>query len=63
VIPRAQRKTAITALIHRYAARLEDIARQAPYNWFNFYDFWGVEAPHTDADHAAADHATPNRPV
>lgn len=40
VIPRAERKTAIEALIRRYAARLEDVARTAPYNWFNFYDFW-----------------------
>ena len=56
--PRAQRAQAIAALIRRYAARLEDVARQAPYNWFNFYDFWGVEAPRTDDDHAA-----PNRSV
>ena len=25
----------------RYADRLEHYARLAPYNWFNFYDFWG----------------------
>jgi predicted LPLAT superfamily acyltransferase len=62
-IPRAQRAQTIATLIRRYAARLEDVSRQAPYNWFNFYDFWGVEAPHTDADHAAADHAPPNRSV
>ncbi len=24
----------------RYAARLEHFCRTAPYNWFNFYDFW-----------------------
>lgn len=45
IIPRAERKTAIEALIRRYAARLEDVARTAPYNWFNFYDFWN----HDDA--------------
>lgn len=39
-IPRAQRAEAIAALIRRYAARLEDVARSAPKNWFNFYDFW-----------------------
>lgn len=39
-IPRARRTEALTALIRRYAARLEDVARKAPYNWFNFYDFW-----------------------
>ncbi len=43
-IPRQQRKTAVAALIQRYAARLEHYARQAPYNWFNFYDFWGIES-------------------
>ena len=26
--------------IARYAARLEHYCRLAPYNWFNFYDFW-----------------------
>jgi predicted LPLAT superfamily acyltransferase len=25
----------------RYADRLEAVCRQAPNNWFNFYDFWG----------------------
>lgn len=39
-IPRAHRAEALAALIRRYAARLEDVARKAPYNWFNFYDFW-----------------------
>jgi predicted LPLAT superfamily acyltransferase len=29
-----------TGLIHRYAARLEHYCRAAPYNWFNFFDFW-----------------------
>jgi predicted LPLAT superfamily acyltransferase len=24
----------------RYAERLEHFCRLAPYNWFNFYDFW-----------------------
>lgn len=27
----------------RYAQRLEYYARKAPYNWFNFYDYWGRE--------------------
>ena len=67
-IPRAQRKQAIAALIRRYAARLEDVAGRAPYNWFNFYDFWGFEAPRTDdgqvADRQMADdHAASNRSV
>jgi len=28
-------------LLARYVARLEHYCRFAPYNWFNFYDFWG----------------------
>lgn len=47
-IPRPQRTQALGALIQRYAARLEHYARQAPYNWFNFYDFWTAD----DADQA-----------
>jgi predicted LPLAT superfamily acyltransferase len=26
--------------MRRYVARLEHYCRDAPYNWFNFYDFW-----------------------
>jgi predicted LPLAT superfamily acyltransferase len=32
--------TDITRLITRYVARLEHYCRTAPYNWFNFFDFW-----------------------
>lgn len=53
VIPRAQRAQAIPALIRRYAERLEHVARDAPYNWFNFYDFWAAEEPRTHADPAS----------
>lgn len=28
----------------RYADRLEHYCRSAPYNWFNFYDFWAKES-------------------
>lgn len=50
--PRAQRAEVIAGLIRRYAARLEAVARSAPYNWFNFYDFWAAEEPrrHEHAD-------------
>jgi predicted LPLAT superfamily acyltransferase len=41
-IPRRGRAAAVPALIRRYAARLEHYVRAAPYNWFNFYDFWDV---------------------
>jgi predicted LPLAT superfamily acyltransferase len=39
-IPRQRRRTELAALIRRYAERLEHHARSAPFNWFNFYDFW-----------------------
>ncbi len=42
-VPRAQREPALAGLVRRYAARLEHHARSAPYNWFNFYDFWGQD--------------------
>lgn len=29
--------------VERYAERLEHYCRLAPYNWFNFYDFWQTE--------------------
>jgi len=27
-------------IMRRYVARLEHYCREAPFNWFNFYDFW-----------------------
>ena len=39
-IPRHDRGPALDALIGRYAQRLEHYVHVAPYNWFNFYDFW-----------------------
>ena len=26
--------------MQRYVALLEALCREAPYNWFNFFDFW-----------------------
>lgn len=34
------RDAAIEAAVRRYAAGLSRLCRLAPYNWFNFYDFW-----------------------
>lgn len=30
----------IDEVMRRYIARLEEYCREAPFNWFNFYDFW-----------------------
>ncbi len=39
-IPRGDRQAALQSTLQRYAGRLEYYVRLAPYNWFNFYDFW-----------------------
>jgi predicted LPLAT superfamily acyltransferase len=39
-IGRKDRSAQLQPFIARYAARLEHYCRLAPYNWFNFYDFW-----------------------
>lgn len=39
-LPRGQRRAAIAGWAGRYAARLEMQAQAAPFQWFNFYDFW-----------------------
>jgi predicted LPLAT superfamily acyltransferase len=36
----AQVKEALPAAQNRYVALLEECCRQAPDNWFNFFDFW-----------------------
>ena len=35
-----ERDARLLEAVERYAARLEHHCRQAPYNWFNFHDFW-----------------------
>lgn len=39
-IERHNRAQALAELVARYAQRLAHHAHAAPYNWFNFYDFW-----------------------
>lgn len=34
------RAEAVAAGVRAYAARLEHWCREAPFNWFNFFDFW-----------------------
>ena len=36
------RTQALERAVRLYAQRLEHYCRQAPYNWFNFYDFWNA---------------------
>ncbi|MGQ0752063.1 MAG: LpxL/LpxP family acyltransferase [Betaproteobacteria bacterium] len=39
-IEEGPREAAVAPWVVRYVNRLEAHARAAPYNWFNFYDFW-----------------------
>ncbi|MGH7886640.1 MAG: acyltransferase [Candidatus Binatia bacterium] len=50
-LPRQDRTAVLAALAGAYAARLEHYCRQAPLQWFNFYDFWQVGR--LNHDHAA----------
>lgn len=43
-LPRADREAALRGWIERYAGRLGEICRAHPYNWFNFYAFWGDDS-------------------
>ena len=57
-VPRGQRREALRRMQQRYAQRLEHYVRTAPYNWFNFYDFWSVDAkrnPPTKVEDRAGD--------
>lgn len=40
VLPRGERDEALRRYAQQYADRLAHYCRQAPDNWFNFYDFW-----------------------
>jgi predicted LPLAT superfamily acyltransferase len=51
--PAAERDAAIRAALERYVATLEALCREAPYNWFNFYDFWADAEPATRARDAS----------
>lgn len=51
-MPRATRDAALQAIVQRYAQRLEESVRAAPYDWFNFYDYW---LPGSGASQAGGD--------
>lgn len=36
----AAREQLVQQTLHNYVARLEALCVEAPYNWFNFYDYW-----------------------
>ncbi len=47
-LPPRGRTAAVEAAMTRYAALLEKYCYSAPYNWFNFFDFWRAPVPQKD---------------
>jgi predicted LPLAT superfamily acyltransferase len=45
-ISRQNRQKDMSYWTQRYVGRLEYYCRLAPYNWFNFYNYWDTDAPH-----------------
>lgn len=43
-LPRKAREAMLAELARDYAARLQHHCLRAPYEWFNFYDFWQLPA-------------------
>ena len=41
----ANRDALIAEALAGYVGTLETLCREAPYNWFNFFDFWAADAP------------------
>lgn len=40
-LPRGEREKRVSELALAFAGRLEHYCMRAPYQWFNFYDYWG----------------------
>ncbi|HUN73788.1 MAG TPA: hypothetical protein VMU40_04650 [Steroidobacteraceae bacterium] len=53
-IERSERRARADGCAERFAQRLSVYARLAPYNWFNFYDFWQRSSPPLEARSPAA---------
>ena len=39
-LPRGQREAAAAKYVAQYAQKLEQLCRESPYDWFNFFPFW-----------------------
>ncbi|NIE65458.1 acyl-CoA synthetase [Burkholderia sp. Ax-1719] len=52
--PREGRQAAIDAALVRYVALLDRHCRAAPYNWFNYFDFWQTAKPEPNTAALAA---------
>lgn len=49
-IPKGQRQAEMQRAMIRYATLLEKYCRRAPYNWFNFFNFWATAKAGTETD-------------
>ncbi|CAJ0712304.1 putative LPLAT superfamily acyltransferase [Ralstonia sp. GP73] len=61
-VRREDRAAAVQAALGRYVERVEHYCRTAPYNWFNYFDFWQDADAAGAPDHAPADHQTTQTP-
>jgi len=43
-LTRTERDARVEQAVRAYAGRLEHYARQSPYDWFNFHDFWATRS-------------------
>lgn len=43
--PRESREKQLREWVVQYVSQVETLARQYPYQWFNFYDFWDAAPP------------------
>jgi predicted LPLAT superfamily acyltransferase len=57
-IDRGRRQQQLRTVAQDFANRLAALIRIAPYNWFNFYDFWNEAAPGDLRTGAGAAHRT-----
>lgn len=54
-LPRGDRERGLREWAQRYAERLEHYCAEAPYQWFNFFDFWETAAETTPQSPSLAD--------
>ena len=43
-LARADREAALQEYAQQFADKMSEYLHRAPYNWFNFYDYWGEDA-------------------
>lgn len=60
-LPRGERAQAIREYVETYVERLEREVKSAPYQWFNFYDFWKERDERNPAPQTASSTAKQER--